>query len=63
VGEVRSSIASRLGLPTAGLPAPSREVEGIAELMLDATTHYGAELTAERLGAGTRRSFRRAGAA
>ena len=47
--EVRSSIASELGLPTAGLPTPSREVQGIVELMLDATTNFGSSLTADRL--------------
>ena len=47
--EVRSSLSRRLGLDVAGLPAPSREVEGIVELMLDATRHYDQPLTAERL--------------
>jgi len=47
--EVRSSIARRLGLDTAGLPAPSRAVEGVVEMMLDATRHYDQPLTAERL--------------
>lgn len=47
--QVRSSIARRLGLDTAGLRQPDREVEGIAEMMLDATRHYDQPLTAERL--------------
>jgi len=47
--EVRSSIARRLGLDAAGLPAPSRAVEGIVEVMLDATRNYDKPLTAERL--------------
>jgi Fic family protein len=47
--EVRSAIARRLGLCVAGLPGPSREVEGIVEMMLDATRHYDQSLTAERL--------------
>jgi Fic family protein len=47
--EVRSSIARRLGLDTAGLPQPSRSVEGIVEMMLDATQKFAAELTDERL--------------
>ncbi len=47
--EVRSSIARRLGLEGAGLPEPSREVEGVVEMMLDATRHYDTRLTAERL--------------
>ncbi|MBA3708684.1 MAG: Fic family protein, partial [Planctomycetes bacterium] len=47
--EVRSSIARRLGLDTAGLPAPSRAVEGVVEMMLDATRQFDQPLTAERL--------------
>jgi Fic family protein len=48
-GEVRSSLASRLGLPAAGLPKASRKVEGIVELMLDASQRHAEPLTAERL--------------
>jgi|TARA_R100000322_G_scaffold22153_3_gene14715 Fic family protein len=47
--EVRSSIARRLGLEVGGLPPASRDVEGIVEVMLDATQRYDAPLTAERL--------------
>ena len=47
--EVRSSIARKLGLDIAGLPKPGREVDGIVEMMLDATRNYDAPLTAERL--------------
>jgi len=47
--EVRSSIASRLGLDVAGLPSAGRDVEGVVEMMLDATQRFGAELSAERL--------------
>ena len=47
--EVRSSIARRLGLDGAGLPEPSREVEGVVEMMLDATRRYDTPLTADRL--------------
>lgn len=47
--EVRSSIARRLGLETAGLPEPSREIEGVVEMMLDATRNFREPLTAERL--------------
>src|SRR3954452_2546823 len=35
--EVRSSIARRLGLDVGGLLKPNRNVEGIVEVMLDAT--------------------------
>lgn len=47
--EVRSSIASRLGLDAGGLPRAGREVEGIVEMMLDATQNHAAPLTADRL--------------
>jgi Fic family protein len=47
--EVRSSIARRLGLDVAGLPRPGREVEGIVEIMLDATRNFAKPLTEERL--------------
>lgn len=49
--EVRSSIARRLGLEAGGLPKATRNVDGIVELMLDATRESGRPLTAERLGA------------
>ncbi|MCA9322980.1 MAG: Fic family protein [Planctomycetes bacterium] len=47
--EVRSSIASRLGLDAAGLPRPGRQVEGVVEMMLDATRNFAEPLTVERL--------------
>ena len=47
--EVRSSIATRLGLEVAGLPKAGREVDGIVEMMLDATQHHDQPLTADRL--------------
>ena len=47
--EVRSSIARRLGLDIGGLSQPSRAVEGIVEMMLDATQRYDEQLTSERL--------------
>ena len=47
--EVRSSIAQRLGLDAAGLPKAGRDVEGIVEMMLDATQRFDAPLTASRL--------------
>jgi len=46
---VRSSIARRLGMETAGTIAADREVEGVVEMMLDATQHYSTPLTEERL--------------
>ncbi|QRM35122.1 Fic family protein [Microvirga sp. VF16] len=47
--DVRSSIARRLGLDIGALAAPDRDVEGVVEMMLDATQNYGEALTAERL--------------
>ena len=49
VEQVRSSVARRLGMDTGGLLQVDRNVEGIVELMLDATTHYDQPLTEERL--------------
>lgn len=46
---VRSSVARQLGLATAGLPAPPRKIDGLIELLLDATTGYDRPLTLERL--------------
>jgi len=46
---VRSSIARRLGLPRAGITRSSRGVEGIVEVMLDATRNAQLPITAERL--------------
>jgi Fic family protein len=47
--QVRSSIARRLGLDVAGLVAADRNVEGIVEMMMDATSRYAEPLTAKRL--------------
>lgn len=47
--QVRSSISRRLGLDVTGLPTPERDVEGIVEVMLDATQNAKAALTSERL--------------
>lgn len=47
--EVRSSIARRLGLEYAGAAVAGRDVEGIVEMMLDATQNYAQPLTTERL--------------
>lgn len=46
---IRSSVARRLGLPTAGLPAAERRVEGLVEMLIDATRNHAAPLTASRL--------------
>ena len=47
--EVRSSIARRLGMEISGLPNASRDVEGVVEMMLDATQKYTEPLTKDRL--------------
>ena len=47
--QVRSSIARRLGLNTVGLVPSNRHIEGIVEMMLDATQRFTDPLTEERL--------------
>ena len=47
--EVRSSIARRLGIETAGLVPVSRYIEGVVEMQLDATQNYEKPLTHDRL--------------
>lgn len=48
---VRSSVARRLGLQTVGLPRPPRAVDGLIEVLLDATRNHEQPLTMERLSA------------
>lgn len=47
--QVRSSIARRLGMDAGGLVAADRDVEGVVEMMVDATANYAKPLTEERL--------------
>ncbi len=47
--QVRSSIARRLGMDIGGLVPADRDVEGVVEMMLDATANYSQPLTEERL--------------
>ena len=47
--QVRSSIARRLGMDIGALKAADRDVEGVVEMMLDATQNYRQPLTARRL--------------
>ncbi len=47
--QVRSSIARKLGISIAGLVSANRNVEGIVEMMLDATQNYQKPLTNKRL--------------
>jgi Fic family protein len=47
--QVRSSIARRLGMDIVGLVPADRHVEGIVEMMLDATQQYPQPLSEDRL--------------
>lgn len=47
--EVRSSLARRLGVDVAGLVPTGPRVEGVVEMLLDATQRVSEPLTAERL--------------
>jgi Fic family protein len=47
--QVRSSVARQLGMDVGGLKPADRHVDGVVEMMLDATQHYDHSLTEERL--------------
>jgi len=47
--KVRSSIARRLGLDIAGMVPSDRDVDGVVEMMLDATQNFEKTLTQKRL--------------
>lgn len=47
--QVRSSLARRLGIEEAGATTATRAVEGVVEMMLDATRQFKNPLTSERL--------------
>jgi Fic family protein len=47
--QVRSSIAKRLGLEIGGLDFIDRNVDGVVEMMLDATQNYMQDLSEDRL--------------
>jgi len=47
--QVRSSIAKRLGMDVGGLIPADRAVDGVVEMVLDATGNYDKPLTEERL--------------
>jgi Fic family protein len=49
VDQVRSSLARRLGMDIGALQPADRNVEGVVEMMLDATRQYQQPLTRERL--------------
>lgn len=48
--QVRSSIARRLGIDTFSLVAVDRDVEGLVDMLLDATQQFDQPLTKDRLG-------------
>ncbi len=47
--QVRSSVARQLGMDAFGLIKSERSVDGVVEMMIDATQKYEARLTTERL--------------
>jgi len=47
--QVRSSVARRLGMDIGALTPADRHVEGVVEMILDATERYDMPLTADRL--------------
>lgn len=46
---VRSSVARRLGLSTAGMPGIDRNADGLVEVLMDATEQFNAPMTQNRL--------------
>jgi Fic family protein len=46
---VRSSIARRLGIDIGGETFVSRDIEGVVEMMLDATQNYSSKMSKERI--------------
>src|SRR6266436_8110540 len=46
---IRSSVARHLDLPTTGLRTAPRAVDGLVEVLLDATAHYAKPLTQKRM--------------
>lgn len=47
--QVRSSIARRMGMDVAGLTVSERKVDGVVDMMVDATQGYSSRLTQDRL--------------
>src|SRR2546423_1722623 len=46
---VRSSVARRLGLPSVNMPPPNRAIDGLVEVLLEATQNYAKPLTVARI--------------
>ena len=49
VHSIRSSVARRLGLPSAGISKSERKIDGLIEMLLDATINYKNLLTPKRV--------------
>lgn len=49
LNQVRSSIARRLGIEISGLVPSDRNVDGVVDMMLDATQNYRKSMTVDRL--------------
>jgi Fic family protein len=49
VDQVRSSLAQRLGMDIGALTPADRHVDGVVEMLLDATQHYSQPLSQDRL--------------
>jgi Fic family protein len=49
VHSLRSSVAKRLGLPTVGVLQSERKIDGLVEMLLDATVNYKKNLDSKRL--------------
>ena len=49
VDAVRSSVANQLGLSNVGLPKPDRAIDGLVEVLLDATQKHNQPLSLQRL--------------
>jgi len=47
--QVRSSVARRLGMNFIGMVPSDRNVDGVVEMMMDATQHFNEDLSTERL--------------
>ena len=47
--KVRSSLARKLGVPMAGMVASGRHIDGLVDMMLDATRNFNTQLTHKRL--------------
>ncbi|KOS06962.1 cell filamentation protein Fic [Flavobacterium akiainvivens] len=47
--QVRSSVAIRLGVDISGLVPSERHIDGVVEMMLDATQHFNQPMSKERL--------------